>query len=150
MLNILKILEDALNAVNARAVLTIPNKWHGEIRSKNIFPIEYAPHEWLYRHVQVAAHHGGAGTTSASLHAGIPTITMPLAIDQFFWGERVHKIGVGPKPIPQRALSAEKLANALQESLHNNDMRAKAKTISARLNAENGIQAAVRVMRKLL
>ena len=150
MLNILKILEDALNAVNARAVLTIPNKWHGEIRSKNIFPIEYAPHEWLYRHVQVAAHHGGAGTTSASLHAGIPTITMPLAIDQVFWGERVHKIGVGPKPIPQRALSAEKLANALQESLHNNDMRAKAKTISARLNAENGIQAAVRVMRKLL
>ena len=150
ILNILKILEDALNAANARAVLTIPNKWHGEIRSKNIFPIEYAPHDWLYRHVQVAAHHGGAGTTSASLHAGIPTITMPLAIDQFFWGERVHKIGVGPKPIPQRELSAEKLANAIQESLHNNDMRAKAKTVSARLNAENGIQAAVRVMRKLL
>jgi len=150
ILNILKILEDALSAVNACAVLTIPTKWHGEIRSKNIFPIEYAPHDWLYRHVQVAAHHGGAGTTSASLHAGIPTITMPLAIDQFFWGERIHKIGVGPKPIPQRALSAEKLANAIQESLHNTDMRAKAKTISARLNAENGIQAAVSQIRKLL
>ncbi len=150
ILNILKMLEDALYASNARAVLTIPAKWHGEIRSKNIFPIEYAPHDWLYRHVKVAAHHGGAGTTSASLHAGIPTITMPLAIDQFFWGERIHKIGVGPKPIPQRELSAEKLANAIQESLHNNDMRAKAKTISARLNAENGIQAAVRVIRDVL
>ncbi len=150
MLNILKILEDALNAANARAVLTIPTKWHGEIRSKNILPIEYAPHDWLYRHVQVAAHHGGAGTTSASLHAGIPTITMPLAIDQFFWGERVYKIGVGPKPIPQRALSAEKLANAIQESLHNNDMRARAKTISVALSQENGIQAAVSQIRKLL
>ena len=150
ILNILKILEDALNAVNARTVLTIPNKWHGEIRSENIFPIEYAPHDWLYRHVQVAAHHGGAGTTSASLHAGIPTITMPLAIDQFFWGERVHRIGVGPKPIPQRELSAEKLANAIQESLHNNDMRVKAKTVSVRLNAENGIQTAVSQIRKLL
>lgn len=149
ILNILKILEDALHAVNARAVLTIPNKWHGEIRSKNIFPIEYVPHDWLYRHVQAAAHHGGAGTTSASLHAGIPTITMPLAIDQFFWGERIHKIGVGPKPIPQRGLSAEKLANAIQESLHNSDMRAKAKTVSARLVTENGIQAAVRQMRDI-
>ena len=148
-MTILKILEDALNAANACAVLTIPNKWHGEIRSKNIFPVEYAPHDWLYRHVQVAAHHGGAGTTSASLHAGIPTIAMPLAIDQFFWGEQIYMIGVRPKPIPQRALSAEKLANAIQESLHNNDMRAKAKTISARLNAENGIQAAVREMRDI-
>ena len=146
----LSMLEEALNIVNAQAVLTLPAKWHREIKSKNIFPVEYAPHDWLYPRVKVAAHHGGAGTTSASLHAGIPTITMPLAIDQFFWGERVHKIGVGPKPIPQRGLSAEKLANAIQESLHNNDMRAKAKIISARLNAENGIQAAVRVMRKLL
>ena len=149
MLNILKILEDALNAANVRAVLTIPAKWHGEIKSENIFPIEYAPHDWLYSRVKVAGHHGGAGTTSASLYAGIPTITMPLAIDQFFWGERIYKIGVGPKPIPQRALSAEKLANAIQESLHNNDMRVQAKTISARLNAENGIQAAVRVMRDI-
>jgi sterol 3beta-glucosyltransferase len=72
---------------------------------------------------------------------------MPLAIDQFFWGERIHKIGVGPKPIPQRALLAEKLANAIQESLHNNDMRERAKTLSARLVTENGVQAAVRVMR---
>lgn len=150
ILNILKILEDALNAVNTRAVLTIPTKWHGEIRSKNIFPIEYAPHDWLYRHVQVAAHHGGAGTTSASLHAGIPTITMPLAIDQFFWGERIHKIGVGPKPIPQRVLNAEKLANAIQESLQDNNMRVKAKAVSARLDTENGIQAAVRVIRDVV
>ena len=143
----LKILEDALNITNTRAVLTIPAKWYGEIKSKNIFPIEYAPHDWLYRQVQVAAHHGGAGTTSASLHAGIPTIAMPLAIDQFFWGERIYKIGVGPKPIPQRVLNAEKLASAIQESLQDNDMRAKAETISAKLSIENGIQAAVRVIR---
>lgn len=81
---------------------------------------EYVPHDWLYLRVKVAVHHGGAGTTSASLHAGIAAITMPLGIDQFFWGERIYKIGVGPKPIPQRALNAEKLANAIQESLENN------------------------------
>jgi len=146
----LPMLEEALQRANTQAVLTIPEKYHGEIRSKNIFPIEYAPHEWLYARVKVAAHHGGAGTTSASLHAGIPTITMPLAIDQFFWGGQIYKIGAGPKPIPQRALSAEKLADAIRESLTNNAMRAKAKTISARLVTENGIQAAVRVMRDLV
>ncbi len=148
--NIAKILEDALNLSNAQAVLTIPSKWHREIKSKNIFPIEYVPHDWLYRHVKVAVHHGGAGTTSASLHAGIPTITMPLAIDQFFWGERVYKIGIGPKPAPQRALNAEKLASAIQQSLTDNEMRAKAKAISTILSLENGVQAAVSQIRNIL
>jgi UDP:flavonoid glycosyltransferase YjiC (YdhE family) len=146
----LKILEDALNVSNARAVLTVPAKWHGEIESKNIFPIEYAPHDWLYRHVQVAVHHGGAGTSSASLHAGIPAVTLPLAIDQFFWGERIYKIGVGPKPIPQRKLTAERLAAAIQQALTDEVMRAKAKTVRAELVTENGILAAVSLIRDLV
>jgi sterol 3beta-glucosyltransferase len=146
----LKILEDALNETNSRAVLTIPIKWHGEIKSKNIFPIEHAPHDWLYRHVQVAVHHGGAGTTSASLHAGIPAITLPLAIDQFFWGERIYKIGVGPKPIPQRKLTAESLAAAIQHALTDEVMRANAKTVRAKLVTENGVQYAVSLIRDLV
>jgi len=104
----------------------------------------------LYQHVSVAVHHGGAGTTSASLHAGIPTVILPLAIDQYFWGERVYKIGVGPKPIPQRALNAVNLANAIRQSLQDHDMHARAKAVSAALSLENGIQAALRVMRDVV
>jgi UDP:flavonoid glycosyltransferase YjiC (YdhE family) len=75
---------------------------------------------------------------------------MPLAIDQFFWGERIHKIGVGPKPIPQRRLNAENLAQAITQALTDESMRARAKTISVALSQENGIQAAVSQMRKFL
>ncbi|MFN8380516.1 MAG: glycosyltransferase [Anaerolineales bacterium] len=146
----LPMLEEALNLANAQAVLTIPSKWHGEIKSKNIFPIEYAPHDWLYRHVKVAVHHGGAGTTSASLHAGIPTVTMPLAIDQFFWGERVYNLGVGTKSIPQRKLNAKNLSQAITQALTDEAMRARAKTVSVALSQEDGIQAAVSQMRKFL
>ena len=144
----LPVLEEALKRANAQAVLTLPSKWHGEIKSKNIFPIEYAPHDWLYRHVNASLHHGGAGTTSASLHAGIPTVTMPLAIDQFFWGERIYKIGVGTKPIPQRKLNAENLAQAITRVLIDESMRERAKIVSVALSSENGIQAAVSQMRK--
>ena len=148
--HLLNILEDALTKANARAVLTIPTLYHSRIKSNIIFPIEYVPHSWLYQHVQVAVHHGGAGTTSASLHAGIPTVTLPLAIDQFFWGDRVHKIGVGPKPIPQRDLNANKLAKAIQQALTDKSMRGKAKRVSEALSLENGVQAAVRVMRDVI
>jgi sterol 3beta-glucosyltransferase len=145
----LPMLEEALNLANAQAVLTVPAKWHGDVKSKNIFPIEYIPHDWLYQRVRVAIHHGGAGTTSASLHAGIPTITLPLAIDQFFWGERIQKLGVGLS-IPQRKLNTENLAQAITETLNNKDMNAKAKAISNVLNQEDGIKSAVTQIRKLL
>jgi len=144
---IINIIERALARSEARAILSVPARYQGQIQSSRILPIEYAPHEWLYPRVQAAVHHGGAGTTSASLQAGIPTITLPLAIDQFFWGERVHAIGAGPKPIPQRALTSEKLANAIQAALWDKSMRERVKSISVALSLEDGIQAAVSQMR---
>ncbi|NWF63726.1 MAG: glycosyltransferase family 1 protein [Chloroflexi bacterium] len=143
----LPMLEEALHLANAQAVLTLPTQWHSDVKSKNIFPIEYVPHDWLYQRVKVAIHHGGAGTTSASLHAGIPTITLPLAIDQFFWGERVQKLGVGLS-IPQRKLNAQNLAQAVSETLNNKEMNTRAKEISGALHKEDGIQTAVSVIQK--
>ncbi len=145
----LSMLEEALNHANAQAVLTLPEKYHREIKSKNIFPIAYVPHDWLYKRVKVAIHHGGAGTTSASLHAGIPTITMPLAIDQFFWGERIQKLGVGLS-IPQRKLNAQNLAQGIIEALNNSSMQSKAKSIHEKLNKEDGVQAATKELQKII
>ncbi|MFN8432865.1 MAG: glycosyltransferase [Anaerolineales bacterium] len=144
----LPMLEEALHMANVQAVLTLPSKWHGDVKSRNIFPIEYAPHDWLYQHVKVAIHHGGAGTTSASLHAGIPTITMPLAIDQFFWGERIQKLGVGLS-IPQRKLNAENLSQAIVKALNETEMNTKAKMISKALNKEDGVEVAVKAIQTI-
>lgn len=144
----LALIEEAVNTANAQAILIIPSKWHARGNSKNIFLIEYVPHSWLYPRVRAAIHHGGAGTTSASLHAGVPAIVLPLAIDQFFWGERIHQAGLGPQPIPQRNLTAKKLADAIQQGLNDSSMREKAKAVSERLSREDGVQAAMRVMRE--
>ena len=38
-------------------------------------------------------------------------------VDQFAWGQRAFELGVGPKPIPKKKLSAEKLAAAISEAL---------------------------------
>ena len=143
----LPMLEEALKIANAQAVLTFPAKWHGAVKSKNIFPIEYIPHDWQYPRVKVAIHHGGAGTTSAGLHAGIPTITLPLAIDQFFWGERIQKLGAGLS-IPQRKLNAKNFAQAILEALNSLDMIATAKAIKKVLSNEDGVQVAVSVIQK--
>ena len=58
------------------------------------FVVEKVPHDWLFPKIDAALHHGGAGTTGASLRAGIPTLIKPWFGDQFFWGARVQKLGV--------------------------------------------------------
>jgi sterol 3beta-glucosyltransferase len=60
-----------------------------------IFQIREAPHDWLFAQLDAAVHHGGSGTTGASLRAGIPTIIKPFFGDQHFFGTRVEDLGVG-------------------------------------------------------
>ncbi|KAG8698648.1 hypothetical protein FRC08_005788, partial [Ceratobasidium sp. 394] len=71
------------------------------------------PHDWLFGHVSAVCHHGGAGTVSAGLKAGKPTIVVPFFGDQPFWGAMIAKAGAGPEPIPQKELTAKRLAEAL-------------------------------------
>jgi sterol 3beta-glucosyltransferase len=58
------------------------------------FMIDKVPHDWLFPKIDAALHHGGAGTTGASLRAGIPTLIKPWFGDQFFWAARVQKLRV--------------------------------------------------------
>lgn len=38
---------------------------------KQIYQINSIPHDWLFRRIDAACHHGGAGTTGASLRGDI-------------------------------------------------------------------------------
>ena len=44
---------------------------------------------------RAVVHHGGAGTTAASLRAGVPTLILWMDPDQTFWGARVKRLKVG-------------------------------------------------------
>ncbi len=44
---------------------------------------------------RAVVHHGGAGTTAASLRAGVPTLVLWMADVQFIWGAAVKRLKVG-------------------------------------------------------
>ena len=92
-------------------------------------------------------HHGGAGTTAAGLRAGIPNIVVPFTADQPFWGKRVHAIGAGPKPIPVKNLSVEKLTRAMAEA-ESDALRERAQAIGQEIRNEDGIGRAVKLIEK--
>ncbi len=109
---------------------------------EHVHPIGLTPHPWLFARVAGVVHHGGAGTTAAGLRAGAPTLIIPHFADQPFWGQRVHALGVGPRPIPRQHLTADRLAAGLRE-LRASPLRERAAALSARICAEDGLDQAV-------
>lgn len=140
----------ALALSNQRAVLL--SGWGGLHKTNvpdSIFMIDSIPHSWLFPRVSAVVHHGGASTTAASLTAGVPSVIIPFFGDQPFWGQRVADLGVGSKPIPRKKLTAEGLANAIQEVLTNENMRQRAAQLGKQIQTENGIECAVEIINQL-
>ncbi|KAJ6025255.1 UDP-glucosesterol transferase [Penicillium canescens] len=108
----------------------------------SIFLLGPCPHDWLFRQVSCVVHHGGAGTTAAGLLLGRPTVIVPFFGDQPFWGSIVARAGAGPRPIPYKELTAEKLASAIQVAL-GEQARENAKQIGENMRTEQGVQKAV-------
>lgn len=141
----------ALAATGRRAVLLTGWGALGAARdSDRVFVTEAVPHDWLFPRAAAVIHHGGAGTTAAGLRAGVPALVVPFAGDQFLWGRRLFALGVGPRPIPRRKLSAERLADALRTLADDQGMRRRAAALGADIRAEDGVAGAVRLIVSLV
>ncbi|KAB8271619.1 hypothetical protein BDV30DRAFT_213293 [Aspergillus minisclerotigenes] len=136
------ILEEAVRAVGVRAIISRGWSKLGGSSSKDILYIGDCPHEWLFQNVSAVVHHGGAGTTACGLRFGKPTAIVPFFGDQPFWGKMIAASGAGPEPIPQKSLTAENLAEAIQYCLTPQAKEA-AKDISNKMQYEAGVKAAV-------
>jgi UDP:flavonoid glycosyltransferase YjiC (YdhE family) len=109
----------------------------------NVFVLDSAPHTWLFPRVAAVVHHGGAGTTAEGLRAGVPTVIVPFAFDQPFWGARVKAMGLGPDPIPLHKLTSERLGHAIHLAATDSDLRRRARACGESIRAEDGIGSAV-------
>ncbi len=144
-----KLVIDALQQAGVRGL--IATGWGGLTAAdlpETIFKIDSVPHDWLFPRVAAVVHHGGAGTTAAGLRAGRPTVICPFIVDQPFWGRRVHELGAGAAPIPQKQLTAENLAAAIREVTSDPTIHRKAEVLGEQIRQEDGIGIAVNLIEK--
>ena len=141
---------EAIKRANVRGI--IATGWGG-LHTDNLPPailkIDEASHDWLFPKCSAVAHHGGAGSTAASLRAGKPTIICPFSFDQPYWGKRIHELGLGPKPLPQRKLTAQQLAKAIKQATTDQTIMQNAHAIGDKLRKENGVMKAVEIIEQL-
>lgn len=149
-----KTVHTVLQAVEmARVRAIIASGWGGmkhETLPDHVYAVGSIPHDWLFPRVAAAVHHGGAGTTAATLRAGIPSVVVPYFYDQFFWGQRLRDLGVGPAPVAQKHVQAAELAERIRFVTATPSVGDRARALAAAISREDGVKAAVRVVESYL
>lgn len=143
-----KMTQEVIDAVEKADVRCILSKgWSDRISPKDdpskprpeepvmpaaIHVIKSAPHDWLFKQIDAAAHHGGSGTTGASLRAGIPTIIRPFFGDQYFFASRLEDLGVG---VWVKKWGTNSFGRALWEVTRNERMIVKARVLGEQIRS---------------
>jgi UDP:flavonoid glycosyltransferase YjiC (YdhE family) len=142
---------DAVQEIGVRAII---QGWETVIGNLSlpttIFTTGSIPHSWLFHRCAGIIHHGGFGTTAAGLRAGLPALVIPHIADQFYWGQQIHELGVGPQPIRRAKLDKKGLVDALDELARNKTLQESAFTLGEHIRSEAGISEAVGLIQETL
>lgn len=116
------------------------------LEGDDVLIVRSVDHDAVLPRADAAVIHGGIGTVHAAVRAGVVPVIVPFIADQPFWAARLHARGLSPAPIPQRRLTAARLAAALAEvDQHRAAIAAAARTIAD----EDGPGAALAVLAAL-
>lgn len=145
-----ELMVEAARLAGCRAI--IQSHWEdvrGVETDESIYRIGRAPHDRIFPHCAAVVHHGGAGTTQSATMGGCPSVVVAHISDQFFWGSRLHSLGLAPRPLKRQSLTAKKLAARIREVLERPDYRENAKRTGRAMSAENGVAEAVRLIEQV-
>ncbi|KAJ5214400.1 hypothetical protein N7449_001569, partial [Penicillium cf. viridicatum] len=138
------LLLEAVRLAGVRAVISTGWIGLGGVKMPpEVYTVGDCPHDWIFQRVSCVVHHGGAGTTAATIAAGKPSVIVPFFGDQPFWGKMIARAGAGPEPIPFKKLTAAKLAAAIKDAL-GCCVRKTSRSLGDLVNEEDGVQVGVR------
>ncbi|WP_175517526.1 glycosyltransferase [Planctomicrobium piriforme] len=107
----------------------------------SIAHFNYVPLDRLLPRSAAFVHHGGVGSTSQGLLAGIPQVLMPLAHDQFDNAQRIEKLNAGAS-LPATRFNARRLTDLLKPLLSSDEVATVCQGYASRLAARDGIALA--------
>ncbi len=117
-----------------------------DLRGDDVLVTRSVDHAAVLPHAVAAVHHGGIGTVQAAVAAGTVSVIVPFIADQPFWGALLHRQGLGPAAIPQRRLTAARVAAAFEEAPA---YEAAVTSAAQRMSHDDGTGAALQVLERL-
>jgi len=151
MLDKPKLLKEMIQAIAGRRALFYAG-WSGvdaTMLPTNFLVIDETPHDWLFPRTSLVVHHGGSGTTHSAARAGIPSVVVPFAADQFFWADRLRQAGVAANALRWKHLDADQLSSRM-EFARTDGVVVRARALGEKMRAEKGLLNAVAFIEKIM
>lgn len=108
---------------------------------QNIIAVDYAPYQALLPRACAMVHHGGIGTTSQGLRAGVPTLIVPFAFDQPDNAAHSERLGTS-RTLARKKYLSDRVAKELDVLLTRPQYATNAAKVSEVLSSENGTENA--------
>jgi len=141
---------DACRALHRRGILLTPFVEQLPVSvPDSVRHFSYVPLDLLLPRCAAFVHHGGIGSTSQGLLAGIPQVLMPLAHDQFDNGARVEKLGVGAA-IPAPRFTGPRLTEALRTLLESQTVASACHSAAEKLANRDGLSRSAEAIERLV
>ena len=142
---------DAAKRLGRRAVLLI-----GDQRNMpesplppDMLAVDYAPYQSLLPKTCAMVHHGGIGTTSQGLRAGVPTLIVPFAFDQPDNAAHAERLGTS-RTLARNRYRASRVSKELDVLLSRPQYASKAAEVGAQLRLERGSETACDLIERFL
>jgi UDP:flavonoid glycosyltransferase YjiC (YdhE family) len=107
----------------------------------------FVPFGWLLPRSAAVVHHGGIGSLSQGLAAGIPQLMMPMGFDQFDNAHRLEQLGLGAAIRPSR-FRGPAVAHSLERLLADPLMADRCRAIRERLASHDGLLTAAKCLER--
>jgi rhamnosyltransferase subunit B len=133
---------EACRIAGLRAILL--SNFAGQIPASlpnGVIHVQYAPFGSLLPKLAAFVHHGGIGSTSQALKAGVPQLIRPVAYDQFDNSARAERLGVARELLPKQ-YSARAAATALSQLMSDTKLHGRCSEIAKRLADNPALQIA--------
>jgi rhamnosyltransferase subunit B len=141
---------EAARSIGRRAVLLIGDERNlPRSLPQGVIAVDYVPYQSLLPRACAVVHHGGVGTTSQALLAGVPTLIVPFAFDQSDNAEHAFRIGTS-QTLYRKNYQAARVANELEELLRHPYYSQRALEVSQKLRRENGPARAADLIEQVL
>ena len=141
---------EAARSIGRRAVLLIGDERNlPRSLPQGVIAVDYIPYQSLLPRACAVVHHGGVGTTSQALLAGVPTLIVPFAFDQSDNAEHAFRIGTS-RTLYRKNYQVARVANELEELLRHPYYSQRALEVSQRLKREDGPARAADLIEQVL
>lgn len=143
---------DAARFSGQRAVIQLVHAREVPIgECDRLFFVGRFPHATLLPRCAAVVHHGGAGTTHTVLAAGKPTVVVGFMEEQFAWGERIDKLGLGisGRRLNFPRVSADRIARAVRKVVDSKEVADRAEKLGQALRREDGTGKAAEYIERL-